>query len=352
MMTKNREKPGAQTPWLFVNQLLTADERFEVCYAEWKGFLLAPKTTSSLAALLYLLHQHHIPFYVQGQKIKKNPSPACFVSARAFSHFLVHEGDVIEIGAGCSLMDLQPILFEKQLEVNVEESPLASPKQSVVDLILIGQTAGLQLKQENVVESLLGVEWITEKGCQLQWGGSQRSCLAGPALHKLIWGMQHLPGVIVKIYLKAYRLPTVRLQLVWSFRYLDALWNQFDQLKRFSSSWERLDCVWSGKSKEQSFILAQISGLKEEMEAFTQICPDYHLSQPEDRRLQLKQFLNQQTLFAYPASKQQQLQPDEYLWYHGLEERAWQLTPRILEKEEEQVEPIWKQYLWESVKNG
>lgn len=354
MMTKVRETPGVPTPWPFVNQLLMADERFEVCSAEWQGFLLAPKTIAGLTTLLSILNQHPISFCVHEPTIKKSSllSPICLVSTRAFSQVVIHEGNVIEIGAGCSLVDLHSVLFERKLEANLEESPLASTKQSVVNLILSGQTASIHLKQENVVESLMGIEWVTEKGCQLQWGGPQRSGLAGPTLHKLIWGLQQWPGLIVKIYVKAYHLPAMRLHLMWSFRQLSALWDQFDQLKRFSSSWERLDCVWSGKSQEQSFILAQISGLKEEMNAFTQLCPGYSLSQPQNGLVKLTQFLKQQTLYAYPASHQKQLQSDEYLWYHGLDERAWWLTPRLVNNQEEQEWPLWKHYLWESAKNG
>lgn len=351
MKTSYRETPGAHTPWSFVNQLLADDERFEVSCLDQVSFLLAPKTTSRLVALLYCLHQHSIPFSVQGKEMKE-PFPTCSVSARAFSRLMMHEQDILEVGAGCSLIDLQSFLFEKRLEVNVEESPLASSKQAVIELIVSGQTTDLQLKQENVSEALLGIEWITEKGCQLQWGGPHRSGLAGPMLHKLVEDLQCLPGFIVKMYLKAYRVPARRLHLTWPFRRLDALWEQFHQLKRFSSSWERLDCVWSGQAQSQNFILAQISGLKEEMEAFTQLCPGYSFAQLQDKRAQLKQFFHQQSLHAYLSSKQQPLEVDEYVWYHGLSEKTWWLTPRFLANTEEKTEPLWKQYLWESIKNG
>ncbi len=342
-MTNPRETPGAQTPWPCVNQLLAEDERFEVANVGQTRFLLAPKTPSRLVALLYCLHQQRIPFNAS--------SVACCVSTRAFSHWMIHEQDVLEIGAGCSLRELQSSLFEKQLEVNVEESPLASSKQSVSELILSGQITDLQLKQENLSEALLGIEWITEQGCQLQWGGPQRSGLAGPTLHKLLEDLQHLPGFPVKMYLKTYHVPAMRLYLTWSFRHLDALWEQFHQLKRFSSSWERLDCVWSGQAQSQNFILAQISGLKEEMESFAQLCPGYLLAQRQDKRIQLKQFFNQQSLQAYLSSKQS-LQPDEYIWYHGLTEKTWWLTPRLLASREESVKPLWKQHLRESLNNG
>src|SRR5689334_21183911 len=103
-----REKPGACTPWKGINQLLAPDERFEVHFPHWQGFLLAPKHSAQLAALFYLLYQEKIAVCIQGRGSHSFPSSehSVIVSARAFSQITWHEQGVVEAGAGCSLFHL------------------------------------------------------------------------------------------------------------------------------------------------------------------------------------------------------------------------------------------------------
>ncbi len=351
MLKSRKEKPGVQTPWSSINQLLAADERFAVTSEGWQGYLLAPKRVSQLAALFYLLHQQHLSFSIQGRgttEDEKISLPTLIVSARSFSQLAFHEQGIVEVGAGCSLSQLQSYLFEKKHEVGLEGDPLESTKRSVAGLILSGRTGGVQLRQEPLLSVLLGIELVTWEGSQLKWGGSYRSALAGPPLHKLMWGMKTLPGMITKFILKIYPIPLTRLQLVWSFREVERLWSHFCDLKSFSTTWERLDCVISEGFKQQKFILAQVSGLPEEMEAFQQLCPSYAEAREENKGQELKIFFSQQHLMAYPASQQQALAPGEYLWYQGLDQRAWWIRPRLVEKVSDQS-MIWKQRLWESL---
>src|SRR6516165_9158953 len=117
------EKPGVQTPWIEINQLLAPDERFSVKSPEWQGFLLAPKHSSQLAALFYLLHQKNISVCVQGRGSCTIPKTehSVIVSARAFSQVLWNEQGIVEVGAGCSLSHLHSFLFENKQEIALEE---------------------------------------------------------------------------------------------------------------------------------------------------------------------------------------------------------------------------------------
>ncbi len=343
------EQPGAQTPWKCIDQLLLLDERFEVRSSDWKGFLLAPKQASQLAALLYLLREEGIAFHVQGKGTSVRPAAHCsvIVSARAFSHLVWHEQGVVEAGAGCTLSHLQQFLFERNQEVAVEEDPLASPKRSVAGLILSGKGSGMRYRSEGLPENILGIEWVAWDGSQIKWGGQHRSAAAGPGLHQLMWGLHSWPGIIIKIMLKTSPLPPVRLRLAWKFRQPEALWKQVDDLKHCASTWESLEIVRSGQPTDQGFIFAQISGLPEEMEAFSHACPNYSIACQQGERLHLKNFLNQQTLKCHIVARDHRLEPGEYLWIQERNECAWWLTQRSNEKQERPL-PMWKQRFWNS----
>lgn len=345
MTLQVNEKPGGQTPWAAINQLLAPDERFEVHDPSWKGYLLAPKQTAQLVALLYLLHQASLPFCVQGRGtcLKPHSHQSLIVSMRAFSQVVFHSQGVCEVGTGCLISHLHRFLTEHEQEVSLEAHPLASAKRSVGGVFLSGNTGGLQLRLESSVQALLGVEWVSWEGNQMKGGSCLRSAVAGPAWHKLLWGIKTPPGVVTKFFFKTYPLPPVRLHLVWSFRQMDALWEHFRVLKQFCSSWERLDCVLSGRAEEQGFILAQLSGLSEEMHAFQQHCPHYQKARQQEGSNHVKNFLRQQQLNIYSASLHQHLVAGEYLWYEGLTERAWWLTTQASENENRRSAPLWKQ---------
>lgn len=337
------EKPGAHTRWNKVNQLLAPDERFELLSPKGKNFLLAPKHASQLAALLYILHQEGIDVSVQGGGFD---APALIensviISVRAFSQLIWYEQGVVEAGAGSALSYLHQFLFEKNQEVALDGDPLASSKRSVGSLILSGSMAGVRYRSEGVPENILGVELVTWEGSQIKWGGPYRTALAGPALHKLIWGLQTLPGIIVKVILKTYPIPQARLRLVWSFRQKEDLWKQWDDLKRFSLSWEYLDAVLSGCPEDQCFIFAQISGLSEEIEAFSKNCPCYNAARQQEERVHLKKFLIQQKLKVFPVPVHHSLESGEYLWIQEGNQNAWWLTGRANGSINDSV-PIWK----------
>ncbi len=347
---EEREKPGAQTPWADINQLLAPDERFEVQLSNWRGFLLAPKHSSQLAALFYVINKQGLEFCVQGRGTITCPQPhhLLIISARAFSQIFLHEQGTVEVGAGCSLSHLHQFLFERQRETALEENLLSSSKRSVAGMILSGQSAGIQYRQETLLETILGVELVTWEGCQIKWGGHPSSLLAGPALHKLIWGLEFIPAVIVKVILKTYPIPQTRLRLTWSFQQKEAVWKHLKSLELFSSSWEYLGCAISGTFHDHGFVFAQISGMQKEMEAFSQVCPSYSSAQQKGERIYFKNFLKQQNLRACLTSIDQSLTPGEYLWHQQLDKKTWWMTYQAIKKKSEPL-PLWKQHLWDSL---
>lgn len=342
------EKPGALTPWACINQLLAPDERFAIKSAERLQYLLAPKHASQLAAVFYLLNQQNIAFDLQGN----GPDSSCLVivSGRAFTQLQIHDQNVIEAGAGISLADVHQFLLDLKLEASMEEDPLGSLKQSIGELLLSGRMSGFCLRQESFCDSLLGVELVTLEGSQVKWGGRHQGGTAGPALHRLLPGFRSFPGMIVKLFLKAYPVPQSRLELSWSFGDKPSLWRHFHQLKGFSASWECLDCILSGNEGDKGFIYAQISGLAEEMEAFSRECPGYLAAMQTGERGQMKKFLQRQPLNAYVSTGEQLLMPGEYLWIQHVGRKAWRLTSRDVELEEEECDE-WKDRLLRSL-NG
>lgn len=344
-----KEKPGAQTPWTQVNQLLASDERFEVYFPHWQGFLLVPKQSSQLAALLYFLNQSGIAFCVQGRGHASFPLPehAAIISTRSFSQIVWHEHGVVEVGAGCPLSLLHQFLFERSQEVALEEDPVASPRRSIAGLILSGRMAGLRYREEPFSEVLLGIEIVTWEGSQVRWGGIYRSCAPGPTLHKLIWGLESLPGILIKVILKTYPIPAKRLHLAWTFRQQEALRQQLFALKQFSLSWEYLDVVLSSQPSSPGFIFAQISGLSQEMEAFSQACPGYAIASQQGERMNMKQFFIQQKLEAHLVAKDYSLKEGDYLWLQEWNQKAWLLTDRSVETRSETS--IWEQRFREAL---
>jgi FAD/FMN-containing dehydrogenase len=186
MNLQSSEKLGAGTPWIAINQLLAPDERFEVHDLSWKGYLLAPKQTAQLVALLYLLRQASLPFCVQGRGtwLKPGPHQLLIVSMRAFSQVVFHSPGLCEVGAGCSISQLHHALAECEQEKGLEGDPLASTKRSIGGVFLSGHIGGLQLRRESPVEALLGVEWVSWEGNQVKEGSCLRSVLAGPTWYK------------------------------------------------------------------------------------------------------------------------------------------------------------------------
>lgn len=357
-LVKMSEKPGAKTPWGDINQLLAPQERFEISFSHWKGWLLIPTSSSQLAALLYLLSQAEILFCIQGRGSSFFPSQKqnVIVSARALTQIVWHAHGIVEAGAGCSLRDLQQFLLERNREICLEEDAWIENKRSIASLILLGLEHVRTIKPFS--EMIMGVDFVTFEGSQIKWGGHYLSPTAGLALHKLMEGLKTLPAVISKVIMRTELIPEIRLKLTWNFNTKDALWNLFQALQSISSTWESLEIVHSGRSDESGFVFAQISGVAQEINAFIKICPHYSQATQDGQRQNLKKYFSQENMhfnkiFFNQISdlKSYKVEPGEYLWIENNPQRAWLLSlNKFAEREEEY--PLWKKILCESFTHG
>lgn len=310
-----KEIPNGVTPWKSINQLLFPQERFERISPDWKGFLCAPTHPSRLAALLYSLREENIPFCVD----QESSNSTLVISPRAFLHLDWYEDGVVEVGAGCSLSLLQQFLFERKQEVMLEEDIFSSSKERMIPLILSKRIANIRSRNESLVDSIVGMELVTWEGGQVKWGGKWRSSPPGPAFHQCL---DHLPGIVVKIFLKTYPIPEKRLRLAWSFKNRKELWEQYEALSQFSQSWEYLDVVLSGDSSSRGYIFAQISGFFEEIELFTKRCPGYGESSQKGERIEVRKYLRNRKLQSISVAKNYIPKEGEFLWISKWKDEA------------------------------
>lgn len=315
-----KEMPGAETPWRRVNQLLAPDERFFISRGEKTKILLAPRHSSQLAALFYFLNQEGVAFSLRDLDHQDN---TLIVTPRAFSQLHWHDHGVVEVGAGCTFSHLHSFLFERKYDAGGEPPPASSYKERVVEAFIEGRVGGFRSRGESPSEQLVGCELVAWDGSQLRWGAPHRAPPPGPALHKLVGGGGDLPGVVTKIFLKCNPVPQKRLRLSWSFRSQAELWDQFQILTEFSSSWELLDVVLAGDLSATSFLFAQIAGQEEEMDRVVERCPGLEVASQEDRRGKVERFFQQEGLQAREASGDSQIRPGEYLWQQEIISKRW-----------------------------
>lgn len=356
-----REIPGAATPWLEVNRLLAPDERFELVFPQGAVFLLAPKQASQAAALLFFLSQEQIAYLIEGRESLgefKNGiqppienRPFVIVSSRAFVQMKWNEDGAAEVGSGCPLTQLHQFLYERNQEIAIVDSPFASLKRSVGDLILSGRATGTLKRSQSLPEILLGAEIVTADGACIKWGGSFASPVAGPGLHQLLFGLQGFPGILVKVTLKTSPIPPARLRLAWRFSCKEALWRQFHELKGFASSWECLDAALSGNADESAFLFAQISGLQGEMEAFSKGCPEFAKASQKGEKGQMMRFFLQQKLHCSEVEKDFIPPMGEYLFLQDSNEKGWLLSGRK-EIEPAGSLPVWKEKFYKKLMKG
>ncbi|WP_068470082.1 FAD-binding protein [Candidatus Protochlamydia phocaeensis] len=348
-MGRWNERPGVHTPWQAINKMLDAEERFEKEGKEWSGYLFAPKNISKLSALLYLLKELHIHYGFHNQGEAFNYDWQALVSARAFSHLLFLQDGCIEIGAGYPFSMLSSSLNAQGYEIGWEE--WTSGKQQVIgEALLKGESQGLILNQEQLPDRILAVELVTREGSLLKWGKGLRASQAGPSLPPLIWGMENLPAALISATLKADLLPPVRLCLSWTFSNYQELWNCFHVLKSFTTTWERLDCLLPGNTEEKGFVLAQISGIEEEMQAFKLCCPLIQGVEWVNKAPLFKKFFHQRGYSFHAAegkSPLEILQEGHYYWYHGLTDQGWVIGSDLRKDSLHSFSiPLWKERLW------
>lgn len=350
------EQPGAHTPWRAVNQLLARDERFEIKNSLGNAFLFAPKTISCLAALVYLLKQEGLSF----RNISNRISDASFSSFIPFisTHALVSckwNESVVTVEAGCDLKTFHSILFQHGEEVALENTMDAHGQRTISSLIIEGLQGGGVLRQHSAHYRLQYIELLKFDGSFCRLGSMLAGATKGPLLQHLIWGIQTLPAIITRVSFKTEKIPEHRLQLAWAFKEKIELLSCLEKLQAFTCSWERLDCVYSGRSEEKSFILAQISGLYEEMEEFKKICPFYSLAMFDNPIPGLKNYFFKQKLKHLLVNFDQgikYLTSVNYLWHHTLTDECWLIGPETIAVENPAVDFTWKEKFYRSLAVG
>ena len=337
---EDEEQPGACTPYSAVNQLLSIDERFLV---NRQAYLLIPKTIPRLSALLFLLNKEGLPYCLADERDSINKGKLLLSLKNLKSIHLLDE-DKIQIEAGCTLEDVQSFLFEYNSELGLET--LENPRQSIGNLILAGNPLGLKLRQLSLKDHLLAAELVKSDGTLLKWG------VFGPPLQHLVYGIKEINALLVSLTFKIHPIPHARLYLSGSFEG----WPVFDQLLNFTSSWERLDCLISSKKEEKGFVLGQISGLNEEMQAFQLSCPPALKVVKENKINLFKAYFNQQKVVYHPCSERplQDFYAADYYWYQGLAQAGWLIYLESSEKIKistpDHSLSLWKEKLQQALK--
>lgn len=324
-----KEMPGAKTPWNAINQLLAPDECFAVQEEKQSYFLFAPKQVNKLSALLLRLQDQNIPFSFS----RHFADQSVLVSNRALQSLAIGKSAVIEAGGGCENQQIQTELWKQGYELGWEEELPFHAKCRLADFWLKGYPSGLRLRSRSLQDRLIGLELATSSGRLLHLGHKHPSAQLGPALHQTFWGSQAEGICLTKLFFQGEFRPAERIQLSWKFDSLDDLWELFSLLKTKILSWERLDCILSGSPQEQQFLIAQLSGSKEEMAAFRQECPKIQEALPQYQLAALKRYLGQcgqAFLFSSLSKLRAAWQTSEYIWYHGLIDQGWLITKRSL----------------------
>jgi len=314
------EKPGAQTPWSQINRILPAEERFEVHAADWKGYLFAPSQPSSLTALLYLIRQDDLKVCIDHGNGNKKPlhHHHAILSTRAFVQKLFHEQGIVEVGAGCTLGQLNGFLLEKKQKPILLANPWVSTKSQIGNLIF-------DIREKCHLKNLMGLGFIALDGSKIDWGGIHGYARPGPFMHKRLMDKNDFPGILIKSLFKTDPLSPHRLQLAWKLKEKKSAWEKFYKLEKLCSCWDLLEIIIAGEESQYSFVFCQISGLQEEMEAFAEICPGYDEAIKEGMRENYFDYFRQQALIPVKinAKANHLIKPGEYLWkQHGLAE-AW-----------------------------
>jgi hypothetical protein len=341
------ETPGAQTPYLAINQLLTADERFEVVYPQWRGYLFAPKNRARLSALVYLLQESQLSFRIQGKglHVDLNSPSSIILSTRALTQMRLNE-DVLEVEAGCDLRTVQSYLFEFKREIHLDDWIWSDGRGTVGSAVVRGCQTGVVFRHA-MPKPLLQIDCLRQDGGSIRLGRALPGASAGPALHQLLWGSGFVPALLSKFYFQTYPVPPIRLHVAWPFSAHQKLLEHLESLKSFSQSWEQLDCLFSGQAGEKSFLLARISGLPEEMEYFKQECPSFKEAILEPLQAKFKSFFLSKQMSYFPIGLEaglDALQCGDYLWHHSLTDGCWLISLNEMASFTAE-ETVWKKRL-------
>lgn len=338
------EKPNAITRWSSVNQLLDPDERFEISLRNHSFYNLVPKHSTRLIALVYTLNSEKIPFKIMyewdcGFECIESMTPV-FISIRYFNSCAIDDDGILEVGSGCSLFEISSLLFTNRKEIALEGLISQRVEMNLFEAIFNQKVFYTHLKQNSLVQSILGIEGVTYEGVCLKWGNNLLGSTPGFHLHQLLLGIGEISFIPIKFFLRTYPIPEQRIYLLWTFKEKQALLEVLKALKSFSNSWERLDVITSRKQNENAFLFAQISGLSNEMKSFFKLCP-YIQTAKEQNHYQLKRFFQKKNLIMIPEMHaDDSLNDEHYFWYQDLDQMFWMVTSNA--KTLNIDPPIWK----------
>jgi|GEM_PF-4888564 len=329
--------PGAQCPIPAINLLLKPDERFLI---NQESYALQPKTIACLKELLSILNEESITYRFM-QKNRQFEKNEWILSLQNLTRIELLEESIVSVEAGCKAETLKNFLYENGMEIGLS-SRIDRGSVNISELIFDELKNGLKIRQLSLQDRILAIESVKSRGELLKWGWPLEGARPAPMMHQLISEIKELTGSIVKCVFKAERVPAMRLFLKWPFEN----WKIFKELEEFTSTWERLDCLIPADKNEKGCILGQISGLKEEMEAFIVHCPGGYRVMKEDQVHSFKAYFKQQKA-SYRTCRAAPLidfNEADYFWYHGLiKEGNLIYINQELEIETALEQPLWKE---------
>lgn len=350
-MDNYRSEPGASTPYPAINQLLDRDERYLIKWPDYQTYLFIPKSIHKIPTLLFLLHEQGVNYSLSRHLMPLDN--VVFLSLQNINKVMLLENDAVEVQTGCELEELHRWLFERGRELAWSNIP--AYRLNIREAMQKNLPEGVILKETVMEDRLLALELINSDGEILRFGNPLNNSTLGPTLHELFWGMEIKGAVSVKAVFKTERIPAVRLCLSWDFEQPELLWDYFHRLKGWTSTWERLDCLVARPVEEKSFIIAQISGIKAEMDAFKCNCPFYANSKEEDRFNIFKKYFIQTRAVFEPMWKIDinDFKSADYLWYHGLTNSGWLIYKQNYTPFQEKLiqKPLWTERLFASLEN-
>lgn len=316
-----KEIPGAKTPWPDINRLLNPEERFEISNGPHRCFLFAPQSSAKLSATFFLCRENEIPFYT-GFEITFWDK--VWISPRSLNHIhkLDKDNSIVSVEAGCPLQELNASLFQAGCELGLSDWVHSTKRISVGQAIAQKTCSGEILQGKPILRRVIGLEMVQEDGMIAKIGENTLSGAKGPFFQESLMEISKQETVTL-LKFQILPIPESRLFLNWSFKTPQGAIDHKNILKQTITSWERLDLIIPENSQENTILLAQISGTKEEMTSFQKICPHIDLSTEEDTLNQLKHYFKENTYQFSASNETDELSTQAYHWIHALTGKKW-----------------------------
>lgn len=318
----HKEIPGAKTPWPEINRLLKPEERFEVINGLDCSFLFAPQSAAKLSAIIFLCREKEIPFYTEFEITFTHK--VC-ISSRSLTriHKLDKYNSFVSVEAGCSLQELNAALFQEHCELGLSDWIHSTKRISIGQAISQKTCSGEILRSKPIFRRIIGLEMVQEDGTIAKIGENTLSGAKGPFFHESLMKISEQETVTL-LKFQILPIPECRVLLKWSFRTPQEATDCTNILKNTITSWERLDLIIPENTQENTILLAQISGTKEEMTSFRKVCPHIDSSSEEDDTLnQLRHYFKQNNYQFSAIHENDRLSRQSYQWIHLLTGKKW-----------------------------